>query len=180
MRRKIRRFFLLLLAFLFIIESWIWDKAGEVVARIVDWIPLDWVKEKIAHAIQNLPPIITLVIFAIPAILLFPLKLIALWLLAEGHLFFGVTVIVFAQVVGFGILSFLFDVCKPKLMQLTWVKHSYEWLVKWRERAYEYVGHYMRLIRRRMAVAARKRGANNPAALGLKLRSRVRLKRTRL
>ncbi len=180
MRRKIRRFFLLLLAFVFVIESWIWEWAGAWVARFIAWLPLDSLKEKIAYLIEHLPPYVTLCVFVIPAILLFPLKLIALWLMAKGNVFSGVSVIVFAQVVGFGILSFLFEVCKPKLMQLAWVKSSYEWLIYWKHRAYDYVGHYMRFVRRRLKMAGHVREMVKPAALGMKLRSRVRTKRTRL
>lgn len=172
MRRKIRRFFLLLLAFFFLLESWIWDVTGDVVTRFVAWLPLDGLKRVIGNIVGHLPPYVTLLVFAVPAVLLFPLKLVALWLIAEGKVLFGGSVIAFAQVVGFGILSFLFDVCRPQLNQIGWFMWCINRLAYWKKRASEYVRHYLRLLRRYGGPWQRVR-----RSIISKVRQRVRSKR---
>ena len=54
----------------------------------------------------------TLIVFAVPVIPLFPLKLVGLWLLANEYWLSAVVVIVFAKFVGVGVTAFIFDVTR--------------------------------------------------------------------
>jgi hypothetical protein len=150
MRKKLRHILFFLLAVLFILEAWLWELTGVLVGRVVSIIPFDHFKEVIAHRVEHLSPWLTLGVFIIPVMILFPLKVVAVILFAKGHVFGGVSTVIFAKLAGLGITSFLFAVCKPKLLQLRAVKWLYEQCIYWRQRALDMVAPYMENIRETM------------------------------
>ena len=77
----------------------------------------------------------TLIVFAVPVIPLFPLKLVGLWLLAHEYWVSAVSVIVIGKFVGVGVTAFIFDVTRTKLLQMGWFKNVYEFIVAMRARA---------------------------------------------
>jgi len=82
--RRVLRPILIFLAILFLIEAWLWDRLEPIVAWIVDRIPLQRLKRRIAASIDHLPPPATLAVFIVPFVVLLPLKLFAIWLITEG------------------------------------------------------------------------------------------------
>ena len=70
------------LAIVFLIEAWLWDHLEPIVARLVAWIPLREFKQWLSDRVDALSPAMTLIVFAVPVIPLFPLKLLGLYLLA--------------------------------------------------------------------------------------------------
>jgi hypothetical protein len=129
MRRLLRPFWFLL-ALAFLVEAWLWERLGPVVGRIVRALPLRAIRQQIESGITRLPPYATLLVFAIPAVVLFPFKLLALWLLGNGHLLAGGATFLLAKTVGLGITAFLFDVCKPKLLQIGWFVRFHDLLLR--------------------------------------------------
>ena len=144
--RKIKRVCFLFLALLFIFETWLWDVTGAMIASIVALLPLQRWREHIAARIEHLSPYMTLSVFIIPAIVLFPLKILAVWLMAQGSVMWGISVVMLAKCLGFGVSSFLFHVCKPKLMQLAWLRRVYDVILMLREKAYRLIAPYKRHI----------------------------------
>jgi hypothetical protein len=71
---------LVLLAILFLFEAWLWSHLEPVVEWIVACIPLRELKAKLSAWVDVLPPPAALVVFAVPGALLFPLKVVAIWL----------------------------------------------------------------------------------------------------
>ena len=65
-----------LLAVIFLIEAWLWDHLEPIVARVVALIPLDTFKQWLADRVDALSPAMTLIVFIVPVIPLFPLKLV--------------------------------------------------------------------------------------------------------
>ncbi len=126
--RAISRIFWTFLAVLFLIEAWLWEKLEPVVAAVVRAIPLARVKAAIAAGVNALPPFAVLFVFLIPVVVLFPFKLAAIWLLSEGHFILAIGVYVLAKLVGVGVAAFLFETCKPKLLQMRWFAALYEWV----------------------------------------------------
>jgi hypothetical protein len=124
MRRLLRPLWVVL-ALIFLFEAWLWDRLEPIVARIVQRIPLRSLKEWLAGRIDHLSPGATLVVFLVPAIPLFPLKVIGLWLLAHKYFVSAVLVIVFAKLLGVGITAFVFDVTRDKLLQMKWFCRIY-------------------------------------------------------
>ncbi len=77
----------------------------------------------------------TLIVFAVPVLPLFPLKLIGLWLLANEYWLSAVVVIMLGKFVGLGVTAFIFDVTRSKLLQMVWFKKLYEFIMDLRARA---------------------------------------------
>jgi hypothetical protein len=113
------------LAVLFLIETWLWNHMAALIKRIVAAIPLDATKAWIVAKVEPLSPWPTLLVFLIPVIILEPFKIIGLWLFAKGHIIAGGAVFLAAKIVGLGVIAFLFETCKPKLMQFRLIAWSY-------------------------------------------------------
>ncbi len=134
MMRRLLKPLWILLALIFLFEAWLWNHLEPIVARIVDLIPWRALKARVAAAIEHLPPTATLIVFVVPAALLFPIKLAGLWLLAHGQLIAAVGTLVLAKLVGLGVTAFVFDVTRHKLLQLAWFRWLYErvlWMRDW-------------------------------------------------
>jgi len=128
-----------LLAIIFLIEAWLWDHLEPIVERVVARIPLRAFKHWLIEKIATLSPAMTLIVFVVPAILLFPLKLLGLWLLANEYWASAITTMVFAKFLGLGVTAFIFDVTRPKLLQMRWFAKLYEWVLALRAKAAELV-----------------------------------------
>ena len=120
MKRRLLQPLWVLLAILFLIEAWFWDHVEPVIARIVAWISLRELKATLSRWIEHLSPAMTLPVFLVPVAPLYPLKLVALAMIAQGQLTAGILMFAFLQVIGLGIVAFIFDLTKPKLLQPTW------------------------------------------------------------
>src|SRR6185436_16855974 len=129
MMRRLLQPFWVLLAVIFLIEAWLWDHLEPIVARFVAWLPLRAFKQWLADRVDTLSPAMTLIVFAVPVIPLFPLKLIGIWLLAHEYWVSAVAVIVFGKFVGVGITAFIFDVTRKKLLQMGWFRKIYEFIL---------------------------------------------------
>jgi hypothetical protein len=123
------------LAIVFLIEAWLWDHLEPVVARVVALIPLKALKQWLAEHVDALSPATTLIVFIVPVIPLFPLKIAGLWLLAHKYWFSATLTILFAKLLGVGITAFVFDVTKPKLLQMGWFERLYEFVLLVRAKA---------------------------------------------
>ncbi len=158
-----RRWFhplLTLLAIVFLIEAWLWRRLEPIVERIVARIPLRAVKAWIAGTIRKLSPAATLIVFAVPVVVLFPLKVLGLWLLANKHWIAAGALILFAKLVGLAVTAFVFEMTRPKLLQLWWFRWLYERVLAWLEWAHRLADPITRRIKARLRdPAARSRRA---------------------
>lgn len=139
MPRRLVQPLLVFLAIVFLIEAWLWDHLEPVVARVVALIPLRAFKAWLAVQIARLSPALTLIVFVIPIVLLFPLKVIGLWLLAHHYWLGAMATLLFAKLLGVGVAAFIFDVTRPKLLQMGWFRWLYEWVLVIRARAAQLV-----------------------------------------
>ena len=135
MLRRLLQPFWVLLAIVFLVEAWLWDHLEPIVARAVAWIPLRRFKQWLSDRVDSLSPAMTLIVFAVPVIPLFPLKLVGLWLLANEYWLSAGLVIVFGKLVGVGVTAFIFDVTRTKLLQMAWFKKVYEFILAMRAKA---------------------------------------------
>jgi hypothetical protein len=135
MLRRLLQPFWVLLAIIFLIEAWLWEHLEPVVEKIVAWIPLRQFKQWLSDRVDALSPAMTLIVFAVPVIPLFPLKLIGLWLLAHEYWLTAVSVLVFAKFAGVGITAFIFDVTREKLLEMHWFEKIYEFILMIRAKA---------------------------------------------
>ena len=150
-RKVVKRAFLLFLALIFLFESWLWKETGRFIGWIIKKIPLDHAKRFITHHVKELSPIATLGVFIIPALILLPLKVTAVWLLAKGYFVAGLSTVVLAKALGLGISSFLFSLCKTRLLELRWVRYIYEKCVHLYDNARHIVTPYMNAIKQQFS-----------------------------
>jgi hypothetical protein len=174
--RRITRPLLILLAIVFLIEAWLWEHLKPVVERVVAWIPLRVVKARIAALIRKLPPAATLIVFVVPVLVLFPLKLVGLWLLANKHWLAAGIILVLAKLVGLAVTAFVFEVTKPKLLQMAWFRWLYEHVLIWLDWAHALVDPIKLRIRRMLRLVRSERSGR---ALRLLWRIRRRMGGTR-
>ena len=139
MMRRLLQPFWVLLAVIFLIEAWLWDHLEPIVARVVAWIPLRTFKQWLADRVDTLSPAMTLIVFIVPVIPLFPLKLVGLWLLANEYWVSAIVTIVFAKFLGVGVAAFIFDVTRDKLLEMDWFETLYEFVMELRLKATELV-----------------------------------------
>ena len=147
MLRRLTQPLWVLLAIIFLIEAWLWDHLEPVVEKIVAWIPLREFKQWLSDRVDALSPAMTLIVFAVPVIPLFPLKLFGLWLLANEYWLAAVLTIVFAKFAGLGITAFIFDVTREKLMEMRWFAALYDFIMMLRAKAQALVAPIKQRIR---------------------------------
>jgi hypothetical protein len=135
MLRRLLQPLWVLLAIIFLIEAWLWDHLEPIVARVVAVIPLHKFKQWLAERVDTLSPAMTLIVFIVPVLPLFPLKIVGLWLLAHEYWMSGVFTFLFAKLVGVGITAFIFDVTRPKLLEMGWFEKVYDFIIDLRAKA---------------------------------------------
>ncbi len=122
----LKKAFWVFLAILFLIETWLWNHMAALTRRIIAAIPLEAAKAWIVAKVEPLSPWPTLLIFLVPVIILEPFKLVGLWLFAKGSIIAGALVFLAAKIVGLGVIAFLFETCKSKLMRFRLIAWTYD------------------------------------------------------
>jgi hypothetical protein len=135
MMRRLLQPIWVLLAIIFLIEAWLWDHLEPIVAWFVALIPLRAFKQWLAERIDTLSPAMTLIVFIVPVIPLFPLKLVGFWLLTHEYWISAILTIIFAKFLGVGVAAFIFDVTRPKLLEMQWFETLYEFIIELRAKA---------------------------------------------
>lgn len=105
-----------LAALLLLMEDWFWDLGLALVRLVVGWPPLRALERRIVA----LSPYAALCAFVLPAILLLPVKILALLAIASGHPFSGVAVIIIAKIGGAALVARLYVLTLPVLLTLPW------------------------------------------------------------
>jgi hypothetical protein len=135
MLRRLLQPFWIVLAIIFLIEAWLWDHLEPIVASVVAMIPLRTLKQWLADRVDSLSPVMTLIVFIVPVIPLFPLKLVGFWLLTHEYWLSAALTIIFAKFLGVGVAAFVFDVTRPKLLEMQWFERLYDFVIELRTKA---------------------------------------------
>jgi hypothetical protein len=85
---------------------------------------------------RRLPPYPAMLLFLLPAAILLPVKLAALWLLASGHAILGVLIIIAGKMAGTAFGARLYVILRPTLVSLNWFARAEAWVFRWRDRIY--------------------------------------------
>lgn len=117
------------LALVILFEEWGWEPLQRGLARLGQWLGLQWVEARI----RELPPYWALAVFLLPSLLLLPVKLLALWLIGMRQVMLGAAVIVVAKIAGTAIVARLFTLTRPALLQLAWFAQLYLRWSGWKE-----------------------------------------------
>jgi hypothetical protein len=113
-------------AIVLFIEEWGWRPLTAAAARLAGWAPIARLEARVVAA----PPRLALFLFLAPAVLLFPLKIAALWLIEKGRAELGIFLIVLAKVLGTAIVGRLFILLEPQLMSFARFARAVHW---WRQ-----------------------------------------------
>jgi len=118
-----RSVLLALFAAVLFIEEWGWRPLTAWAARLAQWPPL----ARFEARVRLWPAKNALALFMVPAVLMFPVKVFALWLIHLGHTGSGLVVIVGAKVLGTALVGRLFVVTEAQLVQFTWFARGLAW-----------------------------------------------------
>jgi hypothetical protein len=174
--RRLTRPLLILLAIFFLIEAWLWSHLEPIVEWIVARIPLRTIRTYLGRLIRKLPPAAALIVFILPVAALFPLKLLGFWLLAHGQWVLASAVLLLTKLVGLGVTAFVFEVTRPKLLQLAWFRWLYQWVLAVLRWSHQLVAPLRRRLKKLMHIIRSKRTAH---ALRLLWRIRGRMRGAR-
>jgi len=115
-RRRLLAPLVYLAAIVLLCEEWLWAIGARALQRISGWPPL----AALERWIVRLPPYVALAVFVLPALLLFPVKLLALMAIAHGHALSGLLVILLAKLGGAAAVARLYALTRPALLSLPW------------------------------------------------------------
>ncbi|MDN0081740.1 hypothetical protein QU487_03045 [Crenobacter sp. SG2305] len=163
-----------LLASLFLLEAWLWDRLGPLVRRFVDWAPWRPLTERLSRWLAALRPYPALACVAVPMLMLIPLKFVEVALVIQQRYLLAILTLLLAKLLGMGIASWLFAICKPALLQIDWVARAYATVLRALDWAHAKTAPYRRWLQRRLAA-----GANGRQWLRLRRLRRWAQRRTR-
>lgn len=152
MQARLIRFLWTVLAAIFLVEAWLWDVLGGLVAKVVSALPIAALRRRLQHLIDTLHPAFALALFIIPVLVVLPFKIAGLALIAGGRVVAGGCVFLAAKTAGLGVTAFIFDVCHGRLMTLPWFARFYATVIAFRDWAHAKVDPYKTAIRARVAV----------------------------
>lgn len=121
--RALRGLLLAVAALVLALEEWGWRPLTAFAARLARWPPL----RRLERHIEALPPRAALALFLVPAVALFPVKLLALWLIHLGQTALGLGVIVAAKLVGTALVGRLFILTEAQLVQFAAFARALAW-----------------------------------------------------
>lgn len=124
--------FIFIAAIFVLLEDWLWDD----LLRLTAFIGRLPVFRQIETLITQLPPYLSLIIFAIPSLLLIPVKLLAVWLLAHGQHMLGIATVIGAKVVGTALVARIYSLTHEKLLRIAWFAWLHERFVNFKAQVY--------------------------------------------
>lgn len=101
---------------LMLAEEYLWRGLKALMAQF-GRLPL---VARVETHIAALSPGWAAVVFLVPGIVLFPFKLAALWAMANGHLIWGLIVLLMAKLTATALFARLYTLCSPALMTVPW------------------------------------------------------------
>jgi hypothetical protein len=117
------------LALILLFEEWGWRPLVAALAWLSRFGP--WARLELF--IASLPPYAALALLALPTSLLFPLKLLSVYLLASGQVFAAGALFFGVKVASTALIARLFLLTRPALMRIGWFAAAYDWLMPWKD-----------------------------------------------
>jgi len=148
--RRVLKPFLILLALVFLFEAWLWEHLRPIVAWVVSHVVWQRLRARLAALVDRLPPYAVLVVFIVPFILLLPLKFLEVYFIVHRQWIAAILVLVLAKLLGLGVTAFIFEVTRPKLLQLAWFRWLYALLLDWLAKAHALVDPIKQRIKHRL------------------------------
>ena len=156
-------------ALFLLIEEWFWDMGTRLFRIIAAWPPVAVLEERI----RALRPYPALCLFALPAVLLFPIKILALVAIASGHAVGGVCAIIVAKLGGAAAVARLYVLTRPVLLTLPWFARWHDAFIVLKDR---WIGRLKDTIAFRRTSLALARMRRISAALIARLKYQIKRK----
>lgn len=106
-----------LTALVLLAEECLWRGGNWLASSLAAWPPL----RALEDGVRRLPPYWALLVFALPGLLLMPVKLLALLAMAKGHVLWGGSVFLLAKAGGAVIVARIYVLTLPSLLALNWL-----------------------------------------------------------
>jgi hypothetical protein len=97
------------------------------------WWRMQFLKD-FRRRLEQLGPYPSLLVLAIPLVIVEPFKLVAVLVAGDGHFLTGLLFLICAYVVSLVVTERLFVILKPKLLMLPWFAKSWRWFLALRRR----------------------------------------------
>ncbi len=133
-KRRLRTVLLFGGALLFLFEEWLWI----VCLRLFAWLGRLGVLRWVDARLVRLAPMGALCILCIPIALLFPVKVVGLWMIASGKFFGGCAVMLAAKVASTAIIARIFLTTRTQLLQMPWFARLYNVTCALRDRVHQW------------------------------------------
>jgi hypothetical protein len=133
LKRLLAAPFVLFAALIILLEDWLWDDLARLGAAI-GRLP---VFRQIESLIVALPPYAALLFFAVPSLLLVPVKLAALYLISRGQTTLGLVTVIGAKVAGTALIARIYTLTRPKLLRILWFARLHVRFLAFKSRVYE-------------------------------------------
>jgi hypothetical protein len=167
-----------LAALILLFEEWGWRPLVDALAYLSRFR----IVARLELMIAGLPPYGALVALALPTSILFPLKLLAVYLVANGKLFAASLLFIGAKIASTALIARLFLLTKPSLMQIGWFAYLHDLIVPWKDALFQkirasWAWRYGRMVKTRVRLETKQAWTSvRPAlvALWADLRTRAR------
>ena len=140
----------LLAALIFLFEDILWSLLADATAKLAKLPPF----VQIERGVRNLGAYPTLLLFLVPMLCLFPVKLAAVALMAKGQPLLGVGVLLLAKIGGTAIGARIYALSKHKLLTIAWFRTGHDWIFATKTKLYAYARSFAgyRLFERKLKV----------------------------
>jgi hypothetical protein len=125
--------FIFMLAAIYFLVDAVFLTIARPIAR---WLADLWIFDRLRTWIVSLRPYPTLALFMVPVLVLEPVKPVAAWLTATGHIISGLTVLLVGELLKLILIERLFCISRDKLMSIAafaWCYDKYRQARKWFE-----------------------------------------------
>lgn len=156
-------------------EEWLWDKSTTFAARLGK---LPGVAQLEAW-MRDRPPGQALALFALPVLVCFPLKGVALWALAHGDVAVGMAVFILAKVLATGVFARVYQLTEPALMTIDVLRRARNGFLRWRARMHAWLNRRPVYRRARDAIRAKSARIRNSYRAAYRIQCARRLSRAR-
>ena len=123
------------MAIFLIIEEWLWDLVTVFGHKLIQWLNL----EQFEQWLGQTSPIMALVAFSIPILIVAPVNLVAFGLMVNGLILQGILMEVLAKLLGTLLVAGVFALTKPQLLTFAFLSLIYPTIIRWLHWAHDKV-----------------------------------------
>ncbi len=142
MKYGVKQLALLVLALVFLLETWVWGSmvaGARIIAAHIPWARFQaWAR----GVLNRSPAIVSVLLFGIPLVVSEFGSFISVVIAATGHILAGLALYAAFKMVGVALIPVIFDVTREKLMGLAWFRSLYERFERLHQIATRFVAPY--------------------------------------